>query len=74
MLVAGGKLYRKEVPVPAGVSVFPKDIRTAPRMWAERKLRNLVYRNEVERGGHFAAFEQPELFVRELRDCFRKVR
>ena len=54
--------------------MFPKDIHTAPRKWAERKLPQLVYWNEVERGGHFAAFEQPELSVREVRDCFRTMR
>ena len=62
------------VKIPAGVSVFPEDINQAPRKWAERVLRQLVHWNEVERGGHFAAFEQPELFVREVRDCFRRVR
>ena len=64
----------QKIDLPAGVSVFPKDIIQAPREWAERSLKNLVYWNEVERGGHFAAFEQPELFVREVRACFRRVR
>ncbi len=62
------------IKIPAGVSVFPRDITQAPREWAERSLKNIVYWNEVERGGHFAAFEQPELFVREVRDCFRRMR
>lgn len=62
------------VDIPAGVSVFPKDINQAPRKWAERVLHQIVHWNELERGGHFAAFEQPELFVREVRDCFRKIR
>ena len=62
------------VEIPAGVSVFPKDINQAPKKWAGRVLHQLVHWNEVERGGHFAAFEQPELFVREVRDCFRKIR
>ena len=70
-----GASIKQEVNVPAGVSVFPKDIHTAPRKWAERSLKQLVYWNdEVERGGHFAALEQPELFVRELRACFRLMR
>ena len=69
-----GAASTEKVNLPAGVSVFPKDIHTAPRRWAERSLKQLVYWNEVERGGHFAAFEQPELFVREVRDCFRKMR
>ena len=62
------------IEVPAGVSVFPKDIHAAPRKWGERSLKQIVHWKEVEHGGHFAAFEQPELFVREVRDCFRKMR
>ena len=70
-----GASIKQEVTVPAGVSVFPKDIHTAPRNWAERSLKQLVYWNdEVERGGHFAAMEQPEIFVREVRACFRLMR
>ncbi len=52
--------------VPVGVTVFPKDILPAPRAWGERWF-NVVYWNEAPRGGHFSAWEQPELFVRELR-------
>jgi pimeloyl-ACP methyl ester carboxylesterase len=61
------------VAIPSGASAFPKEILPAPREWAERTLTNLVYWNEVEKGGHFAAWEQPELFVRELRACFAKM-
>lgn len=60
--------------LPAGVSTFPKEITKAPRPWAERLLRNLVYWNDVERGGHFAAWEEPDLFVAELRKCFALMR
>lgn len=63
-----------ELHLPVGVSVFPKDIYTAPRSWAERCMHNLIYWNELGRGGHFAAYEQPTLFVEELRKCFRLVR
>jgi pimeloyl-ACP methyl ester carboxylesterase len=63
-----------ELDIPAGASVFPKDIYTAPRAWAERCWRRLIYWNELERGGHFAAFEQPALFVDEVRKCFRLIR
>lgn len=62
------------VDVPAGISIFPREILRPSRRWAEKRFRRLVHWNEVERGGHFAAFEQPELFVRELRDCFRHMR
>jgi pimeloyl-ACP methyl ester carboxylesterase len=60
--------------LPVGCSIYPKEIYRAPRSWAERCISNLIHWNELDRGGHFAAFEQPELFVRELRDCFRKIR
>ncbi len=61
------------VAISAGASAFPGEILPAPREWAERTLTKLVYWNEVERGGHFAAWEQPELFVQELRACFAKM-
>ena len=63
-----------EVTIPAGASQFPREIIPAPRKWAERRYRNLVYWNELDKGGHFAAWEQPELFVQELRSCFRLMR
>jgi pimeloyl-ACP methyl ester carboxylesterase len=55
------------VQVPAGVSNFPKEITKAPRKWAERILHNITYWTEAERGGHFAAWEEPDLLVAELR-------
>jgi len=63
-----------ELDIPTGCSIFPKDIYAAPRTWAERCIRNLIYWNELDRGGHFAAFELPHIFVEELRKCFRLVR
>ncbi|MET0546437.1 MAG: epoxide hydrolase family protein [Caulobacterales bacterium] len=63
-----------EVEVPVGCSVFPREIYRAPRSWAERFFKNLTYWNELDRGGHFAAFEQPALFAQEVRDCFRLMR
>ncbi|ABC63188.1 epoxide hydrolase family protein [Erythrobacter litoralis] len=62
------------VAIPAGVSAFPKEIIPAPRKWAERRYADLVYWNECEKGGHFAAWEQPELFAAELRACFSLMR
>lgn len=62
------------VPIPAGISLFPKEILRPSRRWADRVYKNIVYWGEVDRGGHFAAFEQPELFVDELRKCFRFLR
>ena len=63
-----------EVTIPSGASQFPKEIIPAPRKWAERRYRNLVYWNDLPKGGHFAAWEQPGLFVGELRNCFRLMR
>jgi len=60
--------------VPTGCSIFPQEIVPTPRSWAEGRYRNIVYWNELAKGGHFAAFEQPELFVAELRACFRSMR
>ena len=63
-----------DISIPAAVTVFPGDIYRAPRSWAERCYHNLIYWNEVSKGGHFAAWEQPELFTRELRAAFRPLR
>jgi pimeloyl-ACP methyl ester carboxylesterase len=62
------------VMLPTGCSIFPREIVPTPRSWAEKRYRNIVYWNELDRGGHFAAFEQPALFVEELRACFRRMR
>jgi pimeloyl-ACP methyl ester carboxylesterase len=62
------------VTAPTGCSIFPKEIFRSSRRWAEKRFTNLVHWNELPRGGHFAAFEQPELFVNELRNCFRHMR
>jgi pimeloyl-ACP methyl ester carboxylesterase len=63
-----------EIAVPTGCSIFPKEIFRSSRRWAEKRYTNLVHWNELERGGHFAAFEQPEAFVNEIRTCFRAMR
>ncbi|WP_340315494.1 epoxide hydrolase family protein [Rhizorhabdus argentea] len=60
-----------QVLVPTGCSIFPKEMARASRRWAERNYRNIVHWNELDRGGHFAAFEQPDLFTSEVRACFR---
>ncbi len=63
-----------EVRTPMAASIFPKDISPPARRWAERRFSNIVYWNELDRGGHFAAFEQPQLFVEELRTALRPFR
>ena len=62
------------ITVPTGASIFPKEIVATPRSWAEGRFSNIVYWNELEKGGHFAAFEQPEQFIEEVRNCFRVMR
>ena len=59
---------------PVGVSIFPKEPITPSRRWVEQGFSNIAYWNEVPKGGHFAAFEQPALFVEEMRACFRQFR
>jgi len=64
----------KDVSIPAAVTVFPKEIYKAPRSWAERAYPKLIYVNEVDRGCHFAASQEPTLFTTELRAAFRSLR
>jgi len=60
-----------EISLPVAITVFPEDVYRAPESWAKRAYRNLSYFHEVDRGGHFAAWEQPELFAAELRAAFK---
>ncbi len=60
--------------MPVGCSIFPHEIFRSSRRWAEKRFTQLIHWNELERGGHFAAFEQPEVFVNELRTAFRSLR
>jgi pimeloyl-ACP methyl ester carboxylesterase len=62
------------VAVPSGCSIFPKELQRPSRRWAEKRFLDIRHWNELDKGGHFAAFEQPELFVDELRAFFRLVR
>jgi pimeloyl-ACP methyl ester carboxylesterase len=70
----GGFFNAKGVSIPVAVTVFPGEQYQAPRSWAERAYPNLIYFNEVDRGGHFAAWEEPELFATEIRAAFRPLR
>jgi pimeloyl-ACP methyl ester carboxylesterase len=62
------------ISIPAAVSVFPGENYEAPRSWTERAYSNLIYFNKVDRGGHYAAWEQPQLFSEEVRAGFRPLR
>jgi pimeloyl-ACP methyl ester carboxylesterase len=63
-----------EIALPVAITVFPGESYRAPETWARRAYRNLIYFHEVDRGGHFAAWEQPELFAQEIRAAFRSLR
>jgi pimeloyl-ACP methyl ester carboxylesterase len=63
-----------EISLPVAITVFPEDVYRPPETWARRAYRNLIYFHEVDKGGHFAAWEQPELFAAELRAAFRSLR
>jgi pimeloyl-ACP methyl ester carboxylesterase len=62
------------VELPVACSIFPREIVPAPRRWAERFFPKLIHWKKLDRGGHFAAFEEPALFTKELRDSFRSLR
>ena len=70
----GSSLSAEPVTVPSGMSIFPKEIFRPSRRWAERTYTDIRYWNELDKGGHFAAFEQPQQFVAEVRSFFRSVR
>jgi pimeloyl-ACP methyl ester carboxylesterase len=82
--VSSGRLYwenkadffdAKNITIPFAISVFPHELYEAPRSWAERAYpHNLIYYNKLDRGGHFAAWEQPDLFAAEMRAAFKSLR
>jgi len=81
--ISGARLYRENkfpffvplgVKIPVAVSSFPDELYAVPKKWAERAFSNLIHYNKVEKGGHFAAWEQPKLFTEELRAGFRTLR
>jgi pimeloyl-ACP methyl ester carboxylesterase len=81
--MSSGRLYAentlgffdvKDVKVPAAISVFPNELYQAPRSWAEQAYPKLIYFNEVDKGNHFAAWQEPDIFVNELRAAFETLR
>lgn len=73
--LGGGPFNARDIPtVPVAVTVFPGEIYRAPRSWGEKNYHNLIYWNEVDKGGHFAAWEVPQLFATEVRAAFRSLR
>jgi pimeloyl-ACP methyl ester carboxylesterase len=81
--ISAARLYRentfaffsaKGASVPTALSIFPNELYQAPRSWAETAYPNLIHYNKVDKGGHFAAWEQPQLLSEELRAAFRTLR
>jgi pimeloyl-ACP methyl ester carboxylesterase len=70
----GGYFNAKGVTIPVAITVFPGEQYQAPRSWAEQAYPKLIYYNKVDKGGHFAAWEQPEIFSNEIRAAFRSLR
>jgi pimeloyl-ACP methyl ester carboxylesterase len=70
----GGFFDVRGVTIPVAVSAFPDEIYAAPRSWAEQAYPKLIHYNKLDKGGHFAAWEQPELFTKELRAGFKSLR
>ena len=70
----GGFFDVRGVKLPVAVSAFPDEIYQAPKSWAEKACPKLTYDNRLPKGGHFAAWEQPELFIEEIRASFRSLR
>jgi pimeloyl-ACP methyl ester carboxylesterase len=70
----GSSFNAGRIELPMAATIFPKEIYRAPKAWAEAHWPNLFYWNEVNKGGHFAAFEQPGIFTKEMRKAFRSIR
>jgi len=64
----------KGATIPVAVSAFPDEIYTAPRSWSEKAYPKLIYYNKLPKGGHFAAWEQPQFYVEEMRASFKSLR
>ncbi|GEC78826.1 epoxide hydrolase family protein [Flavobacterium aquatile] len=73
-LISAGSMKSDKITIPVAVTTFPQDVYASPESWARRAFKNLIYFNEVEKGGHFAAWEQPQIFVSELRAAFKTLR
>ncbi|QNA82659.1 hypothetical protein G4G27_00540 [Sphingomonas sp. So64.6b] len=81
--ISGARLYRENklpffapmgVKVPVAITAFPDELYQCPQSWAERAYPNLIHYNQVEKGGHFAAWEQPAILTQKLRAAFRSLR
>ena len=74
LVATGGFFDPRNVKIPVAVTVYPDELYAAPKSWTEQAYPKLIYFNRVEKGGHFAAWEQPKVFVEELRASFKSLR
>ena len=65
---------KAQIHMPVGASIYPREIFRASRRWCEERYTKLIHYNVLDKGGHFAAIEQPVVFVNEVRNCFRQIR
>ncbi|MNQ38319.1 Soluble epoxide hydrolase [compost metagenome] len=73
-IVSSASMKTDQIKLPVAITVFPEDVFTSPETWARKAFKNLIYFHEVDKGGHFAAWEQPQLFAAELRLAFKTLR
>ncbi|MNX35169.1 Soluble epoxide hydrolase [compost metagenome] len=73
-IVSSASMKTDQIKLPVAITVFPEDVFTSPETWARKAFKNLIYFHEVDKGGHFAAWEQPQLFTAELRLAFKTLR
>lgn len=73
-LISAGVMKSDQITIPVAVTTFPQDVYASPESWARRAYKNLIYFHEADRGGHFAAWEQPLLFTQEIRAAFNSLR
>jgi pimeloyl-ACP methyl ester carboxylesterase len=73
-LISAASQKTGKISIPVAITVFPEEVYRAPETWARRAFRNLIYFHEADKGGHFAAWGQPEIFAAELRAAFRSLR
>ncbi|TCD26461.1 epoxide hydrolase [Pedobacter psychrodurus] len=73
-LISAGAMKSDQITIPVAVTTFPQDVYASPETWARRAYKNLIYFNEVSIGGHFAAWEQPQIFSEEIRAAFKTLR
>ncbi|SER43851.1 epoxide hydrolase family protein [Pedobacter rhizosphaerae] len=73
-IISADLMKSDQITIPVAVTTFPKDVYASPESWARKAYKNLSYFNEVDRGGHFAAWEEPQLFIQEMRAAFKTLR